>query len=63
MNTSDSTKSPCIGVCKLNEHLICYGCGRTVEEIRKAGEKRSLPIVIQCDMITTDTNKIHQSLK
>ena len=39
--------SPCIGVCKLNEHLICYGCGRTSEEIRKAGEKRSLPIVIQ----------------
>ena len=38
--------SPCIGVCKLNEHLICYGCGRTSEEIRKAGEKRSLPIVV-----------------
>ena len=34
MNTFDSTKSPCIGVCKLNEHLVCHGCGRTVEEIR-----------------------------
>ena len=38
--------SPCIGVCKLNEHLICRGCGRTVEQIQKAGEKRSLPIVV-----------------
>ena len=23
----------CIGVCTLNEHLICYGCGRTSKEI------------------------------
>ena len=38
--------SPCIGVCKLNQHLICRGCGRTVEQIQKAGEKRSLPIVV-----------------
>ncbi len=38
--------SPWIGVCKLNEHLVCHGCGRTIEQIQKAGEKRSLPIVV-----------------
>ena len=40
-------KSPCVGVCKLNEHLICYGCGRTIDQIQKSGERRSLPIVVK----------------
>jgi len=30
--------SPCIGTCTLNEKQICIGCGRTIEEIIKAGE-------------------------
>ena len=38
--------SPCIGVCTLNQYLICNGCGRTIQEIENAGDKRSLPIVI-----------------
>ena len=29
--------SPCIGVCKLDKDKICIGCGRTIEEIKKAG--------------------------
>jgi hypothetical protein len=37
----------CIGVCTLNEHLICYGCGRTNKEIEDSGDIRSLPIVIR----------------
>ena len=47
MNEENNTsKSPCIGVCKLNEYLICHGCGRSIDQIQKDGEKRSLPIVI-----------------
>lgn len=26
-------ESPCIRLCTLNEHDICLGCGRTIEEI------------------------------
>lgn len=26
--------SPCILVCRLNEHNICVGCGRHLDEIR-----------------------------
>ena len=37
----------CIGVCTLNEHLICYGCGRTSKEIEDSGDIRSLPIVVR----------------
>jgi hypothetical protein len=37
----------CIGVCTLNEHLICYGCGRTMQEIEASGDIRSLPIVVR----------------
>jgi predicted Fe-S protein YdhL (DUF1289 family) len=29
--------SPCIGVCKLDKDKICIGCGRTIEDIKKAG--------------------------
>ena len=35
--------SPCIGVCKLDKDKddtntsVCIGCGRTIEEIKKAG--------------------------
>lgn len=29
--------SPCIGVCKLDKDKICIGCGRSIEEIKKAG--------------------------
>ena len=40
------TDTECIGICTLNEHLICNGCGRTMHEIETAGGRRSLPIVI-----------------
>lgn len=28
--------SKCVGVCKLNEHKVCVGCNRTIEEIKEA---------------------------
>jgi predicted Fe-S protein YdhL (DUF1289 family) len=28
-----SVESPCIKVCKLDEHSVCAGCGRTLAEI------------------------------
>ncbi len=28
-------KSPCISVCALDQHDVCTGCYRTVEEIRQ----------------------------
>jgi predicted Fe-S protein YdhL (DUF1289 family) len=32
--------SPCIGVCKLNPDNVCVGCGRTIDEIIKAGTQQ-----------------------
>tara|TARA_R110000772_G_scaffold234475_1_gene346049 strand:- start:275 stop:397 length:123 start_codon:yes stop_codon:yes gene_type:complete len=29
-------KSPCIGICQLDENKICLGCKRTIEEIMEA---------------------------
>jgi predicted Fe-S protein YdhL (DUF1289 family) len=31
------TRSPCIGVCKLDRHDVCKGCGRTATEIARWG--------------------------
>ncbi len=25
--------TPCVGVCRLDEHGVCVGCGRTIEQI------------------------------
>jgi len=33
-NHKSAIKSPCIHVCTLDEHKICIGCHRSVEEIR-----------------------------
>ena len=37
-----SEKSPCIGVCTLNEQGICIGCNRTIEEIIHMGNHGEL---------------------
>jgi predicted Fe-S protein YdhL (DUF1289 family) len=35
MSASDSSASPCIGVCAMNEATgLCHGCYRTIDEIR-----------------------------
>ena len=33
-----ATKSPCIGVCKLDKYDVCEGCNRSMSEISKAGK-------------------------
>jgi hypothetical protein len=33
-----ATKSPCIGVCKLDKYNVCEGCNRSMSEISKAGK-------------------------
>ena len=35
-------KSPCIGVCTMNEQGICIGCKRTIEEIIHMGNHGEL---------------------
>ena len=37
--TSEEIKkdSPCIGICTLNEHGICIGCNRHIDDIIKMG--------------------------
>ena len=35
-------KSPCIGVCVLDENNICIGCRRTIEEIIRMGNDGEL---------------------
>ena len=32
--------SPCINVCRLDEHGVCVGCKRTIDEITQAGISR-----------------------
>ena len=34
-NVSPAVPSPCTSVCKLNEHKVCLGCFRHVEDIRE----------------------------
>jgi predicted Fe-S protein YdhL (DUF1289 family) len=31
--------SPCVGICKLDENLVCTGCDRTIEEITNHPER------------------------
>lgn len=31
--TSQPVESPCVKVCVLDQHNVCVGCGRTLEEI------------------------------
>ncbi len=34
-NVQVEVKSPCIGVCAMNEEIgLCHGCYRTIDEIR-----------------------------
>jgi predicted Fe-S protein YdhL (DUF1289 family) len=44
---TDTTQSPCIGVCRLNHVQVCVGCGRTGNEIAEwlaASDKRRAAI-------------------
>ncbi|MGF6391807.1 DUF1289 domain-containing protein [Pseudomonas plecoglossicida] len=34
-NISPAVPSPCISVCRLDEHKVCTGCHRHVEHIRE----------------------------
>jgi len=34
----EEVNSPCVNKCELNEHKVCIGCGRTIEEIVRAGQ-------------------------
>lgn len=31
---TESADSPCVRICCLDEHNVCLGCGRTLDEIR-----------------------------
>ncbi len=33
----EEVKSPCIGVCRLNDQQVCTGCFRTLKEIGEWG--------------------------
>ncbi len=34
MNSPDSSASPCVSICLLNDDDICVGCYRSADEIR-----------------------------
>ncbi|MBC3412003.1 MULTISPECIES: DUF1289 domain-containing protein [Pseudomonas] len=34
-NVSPAVPSPCISICRLDEHKVCTGCHRHVEHIRE----------------------------
>jgi len=49
-NVSPAVPSPCTSVCKLDEHKVCLGCFRHVEDIREwrsADDERRRVIVAQ----------------
>ncbi|WP_110948802.1 DUF1289 domain-containing protein [Pseudomonas bohemica] len=49
-NVSPAVPSPCISVCRLDEHKVCTGCYRHVEDIREwrsASDQRRREIVQQ----------------
>jgi len=51
-NVSPAVASPCISVCRLDEHKVCTGCFRHVEDIREwraATDERRRDIVRQAD--------------
>lgn len=51
-NVSPAVPSPCISVCRLDEHKVCTGCHRHVEDIREwraATDQRRREIVQQAD--------------
>ncbi|RJX76415.1 DUF1289 domain-containing protein [Pseudomonas sp. LS-2] len=51
-NVSPAVPSPCISVCRLDEHKVCTGCWRHVEDIRQwraATDERRREIVRQAD--------------
>ncbi|HKS94477.1 MAG TPA: DUF1289 domain-containing protein [Gammaproteobacteria bacterium] len=35
---NDAAVSPCVRNCCLDEHEVCLGCGRTLDEIRRWSE-------------------------
>lgn len=37
--TEEEWQSPCIGICRLDDHGRCIGCQRTMEEIKQAYER------------------------
>lgn len=50
-------ESPCVGVCQLDEHSVCGGCGRLIAEIAewsRASEARRREIVRQAAVRRAD---------
>ncbi|AEY01852.1 hypothetical protein GU3_10480 [Oceanimonas sp. GK1] len=48
---AEPVASPCIGYCRLNEHRLCTGCYRTLDEItgwRERPEHDKAAIVARC---------------
>jgi predicted Fe-S protein YdhL (DUF1289 family) len=51
-NVSPAVPSPCISLCRLDEHKVCKGCLRHVEDIREwraAPDQRRREIVAQAE--------------
>ena len=51
-NVSPAVPSPCISLCRLDEHKVCLGCFRHVEDIREwrsADDQRRRVIVDQAE--------------
>nr|WP_218166223.1 MULTISPECIES: DUF1289 domain-containing protein [unclassified Pseudomonas] len=55
-NVSPAVPSPCISLCRLDEHKVCLGCFRHVEDIREwrsADDARRRVIVAQAEQRRT----------
>ncbi|MGE7990750.1 DUF1289 domain-containing protein [Pseudomonas sp. NPDC089554] len=53
-NVSPAVPSPCISVCRLDEHKVCTGCFRHVEHIREwraADDQRRRQICVEAQAL------------
>lgn len=52
-NVSPAVPSPCVSLCRLDEHKVCIGCFRHVEDIREwrsADDERRRQIRREADL-------------
>ncbi|MDP6969418.1 MAG: DUF1289 domain-containing protein [Gammaproteobacteria bacterium] len=67
MNTEKPVQSPCVNICYVDDHDICQGCYRSVEEINawmrldNDGRRRVLAKVAQREMASPFVNTTNKS--
>ena len=51
VSSNETTKSPCVSVCKLDERNVCIGCWRSLDEIAawsRLTEQQKITVLENC---------------